>query len=96
MPDFAWKVLNGTEVFACRNCPEQDGQGVPNHRNIRGKFECLEHDWHHVVDPQPDGVPRRLPCPGDVDNPGAPKVYAQELMCTHCQDGVWHPAPPAE
>ncbi|UCG42775.1 MAG: hypothetical protein JSU73_13095 [candidate division WOR-3 bacterium] len=90
MPDFTWKDLSGTKVAACNTCPEEPSEpGVPNHRHIKGQLDCHS---THLIGPQPTGVPRKAPCPDGA----SPDASVHQLMCTHCQDGVWHPAPPPE
>lgn len=99
MPNFMVKILNGTEVFACSTCPpDPDDNGEPNHRNIKGRFDCPVHQAPYEIGPQPDGIPKRIPCPGDLDGGSGGslpphEVDVQELMCTNCEDGTWHAAP---
>jgi len=60
--------------------------------HVRGLFICPPHGVHVEVGPQPDGVPRKIPCPGDP-NPVCHQIDPSALTCIQCYDGQWFPWP---
>jgi hypothetical protein len=53
--------VNGEEKWACNLC------GEPKYTHVRARFVCPVHGLNVEVGPQPDGVPKRHPCPGGPD-----------------------------
>lgn len=60
---------------------------------VRGLFVCNGHNIHREIGPQPDGVPKKLPCPGNPVNqdvcPGSHPDFPQHywptgLACVTC------------
>ncbi len=84
-------------IWFCDRCNQFD--------MVRGLFVCNVHNIHHEIGPQPAGVPKRLPCPGNPVNqdacPGSHPNFPQHywptgLSCVTCDGWAnWKDPDPA-
>jgi hypothetical protein len=54
--------------------------------HVRGRFVCPTHGLNIEVGPQPDGVPKKHPCPGQdpLTNISPHPVWPTGLTCVQC------------